>query len=294
MGRRARAAAHAVLHTILLLLPLLAGPANALCAEPPAAFGPASAAASVSLRSGSSRAEEDGEDDDSKAQGTSSCGDSLWELAKGAPDLRMLVAVQELTTLNFFTPFGKKSRRHFTLLAPTDAAFHAVFNGTTPEELQSLKDGFPALLLYHQYLSHGYSAEELAQRFEAITALGPSVNEPQLKVDIDKNGGAYVVSGMAPNNYARVVREQEACGNHLLVLDTMLRPMPELSQLPKLQSMDPIKGSQWREVLSTMRDSALGLGSSSASSSDGNSSSGGSSSNTSRRCRRAPGPTARC
>lgn len=35
-----------------------------------------------------------------------------------------------------------------------------------------------------QYLSHGYSAEELAQRFEAITALGPSVNEPQLKVDV--------------------------------------------------------------------------------------------------------------
>lgn len=55
------------------------------------------------------------------------CKRGLWDVAKAAPDLQVLVAVQQLTPLNFFSPFGKASQRGFTLLAPTDAAWAALF-----------------------------------------------------------------------------------------------------------------------------------------------------------------------
>ncbi len=58
---------------------------------------------------------------------SASCKAGLLEAAKAAPDLRVLVAVQQLTPLNFFSPFGKSSQRDFTLLAPTDAAWAALF-----------------------------------------------------------------------------------------------------------------------------------------------------------------------
>jgi hypothetical protein len=90
------------------------------------------ATAHFSLRSnggGSSKNSSRGENqDDGKQGGQPVCSDALWKLAKQAPDLQTLVAVQRLTTLNFFTPFGKSSRRHFTLFAPTDAAFFTLFS----------------------------------------------------------------------------------------------------------------------------------------------------------------------
>lgn len=90
------------------------------------------ATAHVSLRSnggGGSKNSSRGENqDDGKEGGQPVCSDALWKLAKQAPDLQTLVAVQRLTTLNFFTPFGKSSRRHFTLFAPTDAAFFTLFS----------------------------------------------------------------------------------------------------------------------------------------------------------------------
>ncbi|KAI3427173.1 hypothetical protein D9Q98_007110 [Chlorella vulgaris] len=211
------------------------------------------ATAHVSLRSnggGGSKNSSRGENqDDGKEGGQPVCSDALWKLAKQAPDLQTLVAVQRLTTLNFFTPFGKSSRRHFTLFAPTDAAFFTLFNGTSGSDLQVLKDGFPALLLYHQYLGQGLSASQLAAQYDAVTALGPSVDDPTLDVEIDNFGGKYTVSGQAPNNYATVLRQEQACNNNLLVLDTVLLPMATLSQLPKLQPVDPITPQHWAQIL---------------------------------------------
>jgi hypothetical protein len=41
----------------------------------------------------------------------------------------------------------------------------------------------------------------------------------------------------------------QACNNNLLVLDTVLLPMATLSQLPKLQPVDPITPQHWAQIL---------------------------------------------
>lgn len=55
----------------------------------------------------------------------------------------------------------------------------------TPQERAALRDGFAALLLYHQVLGGGYSGDQLAARYHALTALGPSVDLP-LTVDVSR------------------------------------------------------------------------------------------------------------
>lgn len=79
--------------------------------------------------------ERETDDDD----GDSQCGGALWELAKRMPDLQMLSTVQQMTSLNFFKPFGRRSRRRFTLFAPTDAAFFQAFS--EHEDLRGTRAG---------------------------------------------------------------------------------------------------------------------------------------------------------
>jgi hypothetical protein len=78
---------------------------------------------------GSSGEETDGTTDDGDDDSQwDECGGALWELAKRMPDLQMLTTVQQMTTLDFLKPFGRRSRRHFTLFAPTDSAFFLAFS----------------------------------------------------------------------------------------------------------------------------------------------------------------------
>ncbi|KAL4443973.1 hypothetical protein ABPG75_011710 [Micractinium tetrahymenae] len=186
------------------------------------------------------------------------CKGGLWEAAKAAPDLQVLVAVQQLTPLNFFSPFGKASHRDFTLLAPTDAAWAALFGGASKKQKRDLRDGLAALLLYHQVLSEGYSAAQMAAKYSLLTALGPAINEDSLFVDMDKYGGGYVASGRAPQNYANVLRETEACGSHMIVIDAVLLPFSRISALPHLATDDPINSSEWAQILQLIAASAPG------------------------------------
>ncbi len=56
--------------------------------------------------------------------------------------------------------------------------------GTASEdERGALRQGLAALLLYHQILTAGYSAQQLAERYDAPTALGPSIGK-EMKVDV--------------------------------------------------------------------------------------------------------------
>lgn len=113
----------------------------------------------------------------------------------------MQVALQRLGRFNFFAPFGRKSRRPYTLLVPTDAAFNATLLGADSLQRAALRDGLPALLLYHQVLSGGYSAAQLAARERVSTALGPSLGR-DMALDVSLHGGCPACGGLHPSRDA--------------------------------------------------------------------------------------------
>jgi hypothetical protein len=81
-----------------------------------------------------------------------------------------------------------------------------------------------------------------------------------MKVDMDKLDDEFWASGQAPNNYGRVVREQESCGAHLIVVDSVLQPLG-VDQLPQLQTEEPINDTTWAKLLSIINvDSQLAAG----------------------------------
>eukprot|EP00887_Chlorella_sp_A99_P001339 scaffold14.g1339.t1 len=144
-----------------------------------------------------------------------------------AQDLRLINMIQKASGVDFFQPYGNRSSRLYTVIAPSDRAIVKILDaGYNKYRIDKLPTALGAALKkdYH-----------LTPALDNTTRSGT-------------DNATYMLIGMAPDNSAIIKRQHQACSAYMLVVDTMLLPVSDLKALPAMAGTKPFNASMWREV----------------------------------------------